>query len=333
VFTALIERNSAIPTSHSQLFTTAIDNQSAVDIHVLQGERDFAIDNKTLGKFQLAGIPPAPRGVPRIEVTFDIDVNGIVNVSARDVATGVAQRVTVTANSEVDKMVEEAHHNRQQDHRKRDETETRNKAEAKVYQSQTLLKESKGLIPASTTLELSNAAKTIQDGLNRNDLPFVKRAMEGLDRAIANVSKAIYEAKVATGNTGMSYSPPQAATGHIGGIRADIVIRSILAQFWNRQRRGWTGNVRSACGRCRRDIAGRGVQRRVRLIRTCLHGQSSHPSSRCDDTFPTAGRGTRVDIALTMNPGVYHPSLPDSREGRPFGRGGFRKTSALFSAS
>jgi molecular chaperone DnaK len=215
VFTPLIERNSAIPTSHSQLFTTAIDNQSAVDIHVLQGERDFAIDNKTLGKFQLGGLPAAPRGVPRVEVTFDIDVNGIVNVSARDVATGNAQTVTITANTglsraEVDKMVEEAHHNRQQDGKKREETQTRNKAEAKVYQAQTLLKESKGLgIPVSTTLELSKAATTIQDGLNRGDLAFVKRALEGLDRSIANVSRAIYEAKSATGATTAAYQPPQ----------------------------------------------------------------------------------------------------------------------------
>jgi molecular chaperone DnaK len=214
VFTTLIERNSAIPTSHSQLFTTAIDNQSAVDIHVLQGERDFAIDNKTLGKFQLTGIPPAPRGVPRIEVTFDIDVNGIVNVSAKDVATGNVQVVTITANTglsrtEVDKMVEEARHNRTQDHKKREETETRNKAEQKIYMAQNLLKESKGLISSSSSLELSNSAKTIQDGLNRGDLPFVKRAMESLDRAIANVSRAIYEAKSAQGQVTGAYVPPQ----------------------------------------------------------------------------------------------------------------------------
>jgi molecular chaperone DnaK len=214
VFTVLIERNSAIPTSASQLFTTAIDNQSAVDIHVLQGERDFAIDNKTLGKFQLTGIPPAPRGVPRIEVTFDIDVNGIVNVSAKDVASGNIQVVTITANTglsrtEVDKMVEEARHNRTQDSKKREETETRNKAEQRVYTAQQMLKESKGVITTSASMELSTAARTIQEGLNRGDLPFVKRAMENLDRAIANVSKAIYDAKAANNQVTGAYVPPQ----------------------------------------------------------------------------------------------------------------------------
>ncbi len=200
VFTKLIDRNSAIPTSHSQLFTTAIDNQSAVDIHVLQGERDFAIDNKTLGKFQLTGIPPAARGVPRIEVSFDIDVNGIVNVSARDVATGNVQKVTITSSAglsrdEVGKMVEEAEANRKADNKRREETEIRNKAEQKVYTAQTLLREGKGVAPDHVLRDLTNAAGTLQSAINRNELVGIRKAVEPLDDAIAAVSRAIYESK------------------------------------------------------------------------------------------------------------------------------------------
>ncbi len=213
VFTRLIERNSAIPTSHSQLFTTAIDNQSAVDIHVLQGERDFAVDNKSLGKFQLTGLPAAPRGTPRIEVTFDIDTNGLVNVSAADVATGRAQQVTITASSglsrsEVDRMVDDAQTSRNTDAKKRDETETKNKAEQKIYTATTLQREGKGKVPSSVLQKLATAAKTVQDGLTRGDLAFVRRANEGLDAAIAEVSKAIYEARsTPTDNGGSSFTP------------------------------------------------------------------------------------------------------------------------------
>jgi molecular chaperone DnaK len=208
VFTKLIERNSAIPTSHSQLFTTAIDNQSAVDIHVLQGERDFAIDNKTLGKFQLAGIPPSVRGIPRIEVSFDIDVNGIANVSARDVATGNEQKVTITAaaglsRDEVDKMVAEASVNRQADSKRREATEIKNKAEQKVYTAQKLLRDAKNLAPFTMLQELTKAASAVQDALNRADLPGAKRNSAALDTAIAEVSKAMYEA---TGDTVTSQS-------------------------------------------------------------------------------------------------------------------------------
>lgn len=207
VFTKLIERNSAIPTSHSQLFTTAIDNQSAVDIHVLQGERDFAIDNKTLGKFQLGGIPPSVRGIPRIEVSFDIDVNGIVNVSARDVATGNEQKVTITASAglsrdEVEKMVAEASTNRKADSKRREATEIKNKAEQKVYIAQKLLRDAKNLAPFTMLQELTKCAGAVQDALNRADLPAAKRSSAALDTAIVNVSKAMYEATGATAPAG-----------------------------------------------------------------------------------------------------------------------------------
>jgi molecular chaperone DnaK len=205
VFTRLIERNSALPTSESRLFTTAIDNQSAVDVHVLQGERDFAVDNKTLGKFQLSGIPPAPRGIPRVEVNFDIDVNGIVNVTARDLATDNEQKVTITASSglsrdDVEKMVTEATSHRRSDNKRREAIEVKNKAEQKVYTAQQLVRDAKNVVPYTMLQELVNSAGALQDTLNRGDLPSAKRGSAALDTIIANVAKAMYEAKSSLGN-------------------------------------------------------------------------------------------------------------------------------------
>jgi len=200
VFTRLIERNTAIPTSHSQLFTTAIDDQNAVDIHVLQGERDFAKDNKTLGKFQLAGIPPASRGVPRIEVTFDIDVNGIVHVSARDLATDNIQKVTITASSglsrsEVTKMVEEAERYRQADAKRREDQETRNKAEQTVYTAKKLLEDARGVVDDILVSNVSESAAVVQSALNNFDMPGAKAGMELLDKSIFACSAALYQSK------------------------------------------------------------------------------------------------------------------------------------------
>jgi molecular chaperone DnaK len=231
VFTKLIERNSAIPTSHSQLFTTAVDNQSAVDIHVLQGERDFAIDNKTLGKFQLVGIPPAPRGIPRIEVSFDIDVNGIVNVSAKDVATGIEQKVTITASAglsreDVDRMVAEASSNRQMDKKRREATEAKNKAEQKVYTAQKLLRDAKDLAPFTMIQELTKAASAVQDALNRVDQPGIKRHTAALDTAISNVSKAMYEA---TGSRAVDNQPHVDAIESLAGEGLDAGLADLIS--------------------------------------------------------------------------------------------------------
>jgi len=205
VFTSLIERNTAIPTSHSQLFTTAIDDQNAVDIHVLQGERDFARDNKTLGRFQLVGIPPAQRGIPRIEVTFDIDVNGIVNVSARDLATDNVQKVTITASSglsrsEVTKMVEEADRYRQADTKRREETEIRNKAEQTVYTAKKLIEDTGNLITGSLVTDVSEAAAVLQSALNNYDMPGTRKTMQALDSAVFALSQALYDAKATAAN-------------------------------------------------------------------------------------------------------------------------------------
>jgi molecular chaperone DnaK len=182
------------------LFTTAIDEQAAVDIHVLQGERDFAIDNKTLGKFQLVGLPPAPQGVPRIEVTFDIDVNGIVSVSAMDLASGNVQKVTITASTglsrdEVSKMVTEADAYRQADAKRRTEQETRNKAEQKLFAAQKLIEESKDLVSPELIKRTNLAALDVQNALNQYNTIAVNKAVVALDSGIFALSRSLYEAK------------------------------------------------------------------------------------------------------------------------------------------
>ena len=155
VSTKLIERNTTIPTRKSQIFTTAEDGQGSVEIHVLQGERDFARDNRTLGRFMLQGIPPAPRGVPQIEVSFDIDANGIVNVAAKDLGTGKEQRITITASTqlskdEVDKLVREAERSSDEDKKRREEVELKNTADSMVYSTEKTLREMGDKIPADT---------------------------------------------------------------------------------------------------------------------------------------------------------------------------------------
>ena len=202
VFTRLIERNTTIPTSHSMLFTTAIDNQSAVDIHVLQGERDFAVDNKTLGKFQLTGILPAPRGIPKIEVTFDIDQNGIVHVSAKDTASGNVQKVTITASSslatsEVDRMVKEAEENRRADEKRREEQELRNKADQQIYQAMRIAADSRGIVDPRLIEQVNGSAQALTQALGRYDSGAMRAGMDTLNSALLNLSKAYYEAKAA----------------------------------------------------------------------------------------------------------------------------------------
>ncbi len=200
VFTKLIERNTVIPTSHAQLFTTAVDNQAAVDIHVLQGERDFAVDNKTLGKFQLTGIMPAPRSVPKVEVAFDIDQNGIVNVSAKDVATGREQKVTITATSglgktEVERMVEEAEKYRREDEKRREEQDTKIKADQAIYQARKIASDAVGLVPQGLIDEVNQAAMMLTTSVSTFDTAGTRAGMESLNTALMGLSRAYYEAK------------------------------------------------------------------------------------------------------------------------------------------
>ena len=197
VFTKLIERNTTIPTSKSQVFSTAADNQPSVEIHVLQGERELAQYNKTLGKFHLEGIPPAPRGVPQIEVSFDIDVNGVVHVSAKDKGTGKDKKITITASSglakdEVERMVREAESHAADDARRREEVEVRNSADNMVYSARKTIDEHKDRISSELKTEIERNIGDVEAALKTDDVERIKSTSEALKKALQGVGSAIY---------------------------------------------------------------------------------------------------------------------------------------------
>jgi len=196
VFTRLIERNTTIPTKKTEIFSTAADNQPAVEIHVLQGERPRAADNITLGKFNLTGIPPAPRGVPQIEVTFDIDQNGILNVSAKDKGTGKSQSITITASTkmsddEIEQKVREAERHAEEDKKFKELTETKNNAEALIYQTEKLMNENEALVGDLKT-EILNKISTLRSAMESDDIPGMKKGIEDLQKALHEVSAKMY---------------------------------------------------------------------------------------------------------------------------------------------
>ena len=198
VFTKLIDRNTTIPTKKSQVFSTAADNQTSVEVHVLQGEREMAADNKTLGKFQLTGIAPAPRGVPQIEVTFDIDANGIVNVSAKDLGTGKEQHITITSSTnmskeDVDKAVREAEQYAAEDAKRKEEIDTRNQGDQMVYQTERTLEELGDKVDAAEKAEVESKLNELKETLKGSDTAAIKAATEALTQVFYKLSEKMYQ--------------------------------------------------------------------------------------------------------------------------------------------
>ena len=201
VFTKIIERNTTIPTAKSQTFSTASDNQPSVDVHVLQGEREMAAYNKTLGRFELSGIAPAPRGVPKIEVTFDIDANGIVHVSAKDLGTGKEQKITITSASqggglskeEVERMVKEAEANAADDKTRREEVEVRNNADSLIYQAEKAIKDFEGKADKAMVEKVQAAIGVLKESLKGSDLEKIKADTEALSKPLYEMSSAVYQ--------------------------------------------------------------------------------------------------------------------------------------------
>lgn len=214
VFTKLIDRNTTIPTSKSQVFSTAADNQTAVDIHVLQGERPMSADNKTLGRFQLTDIPPAPRGIPQIEVSFDIDKNGIVNVRAKDLGTNKEQTITIKSSTglsdeEIDKMVREAEENAEADKLRKEEVELRNEADQLVFTTEKTLKDLEGKVDESEVAKANEAKDALKAAIEKNELEEIRTAKDALQEIVQNLSMKLYEeaakqAQAAQGAEGQS---------------------------------------------------------------------------------------------------------------------------------
>jgi len=214
VATPLINRNTTIPTSKSQIFSTAADNQPSVEIHVLQGERPMAADNKTLGRFMLDGILPAPRGLPQIEVTFDIDANGILNVNARDKGTGREQKITITASSglnkeEVERMKREAEVHAAEDAKKKEEVETRNAADNLVYTAEKALRDQGDKVPSDLRQQVEGKIAAVRSALQGQDIAYLRRTVQELSEVLQRVGAAVYQQQAGP--------PPPGGEGPSGG--------------------------------------------------------------------------------------------------------------------
>ena len=207
VITKIIDRNTTIPTSKKQIFSTATDNQPSVDIHVLQGEREMAADNKTLGRFELSGIPAAPRGVPQIEVAFDIDANGIVNVSAKDLGTGKEQKITITSSGslskeEVDKMVKEAQANEAADKKRRESVDAKNQADTLIYQAEKTVKDMEGKGHDDKIKKVQEAINTLKETMKGDDVDKIKADTEALQKPLYELSAELYKQNQQNGQNG-----------------------------------------------------------------------------------------------------------------------------------
>jgi len=233
VMTRLIEKNTTIPTKKSEIFTTAADNQTSVDIHVLQGERDMAGDNKTIGRFRLDGIPPAPRGIPQIEVAFDIDANGIVNVSAKDTATGKEQKITITATShlsdeEIERMVKEAQEHSEEDKKKRGLVDARNSADNLIYATEKLMREVGGKVPADMKTKMEEQVKVLRKTLESDNADEIKRETEKLQNLQNELSQRLYAqtgagAGPGSGGTADGESGSQQEGSKQGGNEEEVI--------------------------------------------------------------------------------------------------------------
>ena len=233
VTTRMIPRNTTIPTKKTEVFSTASDNQPAVEIHVLQGEREMANDNKSIGRFKLDGIAPAPRGVPQIEVTFDIDANGILNVTAKDKGTGKEQHITITADSglsdeEVERMVNEAKAHEADDKAVKDKIETKNRAESMVYQTEKQLNELGEQAPADLKAPVTDGIEKLKKAISADDTAAMKTAMQELEQQLMKIGEHIYKAQQAAGGApqgapGQQQTPPQGGNANDGYVDAEVV--------------------------------------------------------------------------------------------------------------
>ncbi|MEU4396451.1 molecular chaperone DnaK [Kribbella sp. NPDC023855] len=228
VFTKIIERNTTIPTKGSEIFTTAEDNQPSVMIQVYQGEREMARDNKSLGNFELTGLPPAPRNVPQIEVTFDIDANGIVHVNAKDLATGKEQRMTVTGGSalpkdDIDKMVRDAEQYAEEDRKRREAVESRNQAEGLVYQTEKFLQENEDKVPDDVKTEVKDGVAELKKALEGEDADAIKAASEKLAQSSQKMGAAMYANAQAAGTSDESASSDESSSSDDDVVDAEIV--------------------------------------------------------------------------------------------------------------
>jgi molecular chaperone DnaK len=226
--TKLIERNTTIPTKKSEVFSTADDNQPSVEIHVLQGEREMASGNKSLGKFQLSGIPPAPRGMPQIEVTFDIDANGIINVAAQDKGTGKEQKIEIKSGSglsdeEIQQMVSDAESHAEEDAKQRELAETRNLAENSAYQAEKALEEAGDKVDDASKEEVRAAVKEVRDSLESGSKEELDSKLEALNTAMTKVSEQIYAAASAEQAAGDGNAENGSAADEEEVVDAEVV--------------------------------------------------------------------------------------------------------------
>jgi molecular chaperone DnaK len=234
VMTTLIPRNTTIPTRKSEIFSTASDNQTSVEVHVLQGERPMARDNRTLGKFNLVGLPPAPRGVPQIEVAFDIDANGIVNVQAKDLGTGKEQKITITSTSglnkdEVTQMMRDAESHADEDKKRRELVETRNQADSLAYSVEKTLKENREKVPAADASRIESSIESLRRATGGEDLEAIRKAMDDLQRSSHAMAEALYrQTQAGPSAAGQPGAAPGGGSGPAPGGGGDVIDAEVV---------------------------------------------------------------------------------------------------------